>query len=122
MIKAIPQPLFRVSNHHTADCGAPPCIDGDAANTYYGYFENAFREQFIFVYERDSKRATVWMGDGSWDREYTFRDGCLYGHDGAPTIVSEIEQLEHRQRLLVPASSWWLIRDGNSWWPSSSGF
>jgi hypothetical protein len=30
------QPLFKVANHHAADCGKPPGVDGDA---YYGYFE-----------------------------------------------------------------------------------
>ena len=43
----IREPLFTVSNHHTAACGEPPDVDGDAAGTYVGYFANEYGEQAV---------------------------------------------------------------------------
>ena len=31
-------PLLTVSNHHTESSGEPPAVDGDAPETYVGYF------------------------------------------------------------------------------------
>ena len=39
------QPIFRVTNHHTDACGAPPAIDDSEPNRYLGYFENEHGEQ-----------------------------------------------------------------------------
>jgi len=60
-------PLFVVSNHHAAQVGRPPAIDGDQADTYHGYFENRYGEQFVFVYRRDTAEGTLWGGDMGWE-------------------------------------------------------
>lgn len=31
----MPDPLFKVSNHHSASCGQPPAVDGDASGNKY---------------------------------------------------------------------------------------
>jgi len=80
--------LFRVSNRQSADSGEPPCIDGDTPGRYYGYFQNAFGEQLVFEYDRESKTARVWHGDAGWERSFLVIDGK------APALVlSEDEQL-----------------------------
>ncbi len=53
------KPLFTVSNHHTDSCGRPPAINGDRPNSYHGYFENTFGEQFIFVYNTETGKTEL---------------------------------------------------------------
>jgi hypothetical protein len=62
----LPAPLFTVSNHHTAQAGRPPAINGDESGAYHGYFENRYGEQFIFVYRKDTSEGTLWGGDVGW--------------------------------------------------------
>ena len=59
----MPDPLFKVSNHHTESCGQPPTVDGDASDAYHGYFANEYGEQAIYVYNGATGEATVRMGD-----------------------------------------------------------
>jgi hypothetical protein len=60
-------PLFAVSNHHTAQAGRAPAIDGDRPGDYHGYFENRHGEQFVFVYRSDMGEGTLWGGDIGWE-------------------------------------------------------
>ena len=46
--------LLQVRNHHTAEAGTPPRIDDAELNHYVGYFENAYGEQAVFVFDRAS--------------------------------------------------------------------
>jgi hypothetical protein len=57
------QTIFSVTNHHVASCGLPPHIEDTSPNCYRGYFENEHGEQAIFVYDRASREATLYMGD-----------------------------------------------------------
>jgi hypothetical protein len=66
-------------NHHTAACGAPPAVDGDATGTYVGYFENEYGEQAIYTYEHETGEATIRMGDGGWHDAYRVNDGQAEG-------------------------------------------
>src|SRR5437870_5511432 len=81
--------FFRVRNHHSAECGdIPPHVDDSRAGRYRGYFENEHREQAMFVYDRDSNLAVVYLGDAGWEARHSVVDG------GVPDlIVSETEQL-----------------------------
>ena len=80
--------LFQVRNHHTAECGIPPHIDDVHPNQYQGYFENQYGEQAVFVYDRDSSQAILYLGDAGWEMPHTVVDG------GVPDLVlSEIERL-----------------------------
>jgi hypothetical protein len=65
---ATPSLVFKVSNHHVADCGRPPEIDGDVRNQYASYFENEHSEQAVFVYDYDTDEAVLWMGDWHWEK------------------------------------------------------
>jgi hypothetical protein len=73
------EPLLRVRNHHSPSCGDPPIINGDDADTYIGYFENAFGEQWTFVYSRKKQRAVLRGGDVGWNTELEVRDGFVQG-------------------------------------------
>ncbi len=73
----MPDPLFKVSNHHTASCGQPSTVDGDASGTYHGYFTNEYGEQAIYVYDGATGEATVRMGDAGWDKVHRVVNGRL---------------------------------------------
>jgi len=81
-------PLFQVCNHHSAACGTPPSIDDLRPNQYLGYSENNYGEQAVFMYDRDSSEATVYLSDAGWETAHTVVDGAL------PDLVhSEAERL-----------------------------
>ena len=79
MTKLDRAPLFVVSNHHTADCGQAPALNGDEPNTYHVYFENSFGEQSIFVYNRDTRQAVLWCGDAGWQQPFPVVNGMAEG-------------------------------------------
>ncbi len=66
--------IFVARNNHSATCGKPPNIDASQPGRYYGYFENEHKEQFIFVYDRDTKQGTVWVGDNGWEKPIPITD------------------------------------------------
>jgi hypothetical protein len=56
--------VFAAHNNHTPQCGLPPRVrNTDNLGLYYGYFENRFGEQFIFVFDRATKTGTITGGD-----------------------------------------------------------
>ncbi|MGE5785079.1 MAG: hypothetical protein ACM3ZE_10825 [Myxococcales bacterium] len=80
-------PLFRVSNHHTAACGEPPTVDGDAPQAYFGYFANEYGEQAVYVYDTATGEATIRMGDTGWKLAHRVGDGRIEG-----TMLSKAEE------------------------------
>jgi hypothetical protein len=81
-------PLFQVLNHHSATSGRPPHIVDLRPNQYLGYFENEHGEQAVFVYDRDSNQAVLYLGDAGWEKPHAVVDG------GVPDLVlSETERL-----------------------------
>jgi hypothetical protein len=72
-------PLLTVSNHHTAACGEPPAVDGDAPGTYVGYLANEYGEQAIYTYDHETGEATIRMGDAGWHDVHRIRDGQAEG-------------------------------------------
>ena len=64
------QPMFIAYNHHVPSCGRPPQIDTQDGN-YHGYYENEHGEQWLFVYDRKTKTATLRGGDIGWDKPQT---------------------------------------------------
>ena len=68
-------PLFQVRNHHSATCGTSPHIDDLRPNQYLGYFENQYGEQAVFVYDRDSNQALVYLGDAGWEIQHAVVNG-----------------------------------------------
>lgn len=78
------EPIFSVTNHHSAACGEPPHVaDGDLSR-YRGYFENEYGEQAIFVYDRQTQQGTVWMGDAGWTAAHRVREGVAPDLDLTP--------------------------------------
>lgn len=67
--------LFRVKNHHASNCGKPPQIDDSVKSQYRGYFENEHGEQAIFIYDYSSNKATLTLGDASWEKQYPVLEG-----------------------------------------------
>jgi hypothetical protein len=79
--------VLQVRNHHSATSGTPPHIDDLRPNQYLGYFENQYGEQAVFVYDRDSSQAVVYLGDAGWETPHAVIDG------GVPDLVlSETER------------------------------
>ena len=81
-------PLFQVRNHHSATSGPPPHIDDLRPSHYLGYFENEHGEQAVFVYDRDSNQAVLYLGDAGWETSHTVVDGAV----PAP-VLSVVERL-----------------------------
>jgi hypothetical protein len=81
-------PLFQVRNHHSVSCGSPPHIDDLRPSDYLGYFENQYGEQAVFVYDHDSGRAVLYLGDAGWETAHTVVDGVVPN-----LILSETERL-----------------------------
>ena len=63
---------------------APPTVEGDAPNTYHGYFENRYGEQWIFTFDRATREASLHGGDAGWARAHPVRDGRVDGLILAP--------------------------------------
>ena len=93
-------PLFQVRNHHTAACGAPPRIDDLRPSQYLGYFENQYGEQAVFVYDRDSSQAVLYLGDAGWETQHAVIDGAV-----PELVLSETEQLWVRACWRAAASN-----------------
>ena len=81
-------PLFQVRNHHSAACGTPPHLDELLPNQYLGYFENQYGEQAVFVYDRDSNQAVLYLGDAGWETSHIVVDGAV-----PDLVLSESERL-----------------------------
>lgn len=73
--------LLQVRNHHTAEAGTPPLVSDNDPTQYIAYFENPFGEQALFVFERTTRTATLYLGDAGWDTGYAVIDGL------APDLV-----------------------------------
>lgn len=59
--------VFHADNKHSPDCGRPPGIVREpSADKYYGYYENAYGEQFVLVYDRTTKEGILRGGDCEW--------------------------------------------------------
>ncbi len=70
------EPLLKIGNHHHASCGDPPIISDDP-DTYIGYFENPFGEQWVFTYNRATKDAELRGGDTGWNHCFKVQDGAV---------------------------------------------
>jgi hypothetical protein len=81
-------PLFQVRNHHSADCGPPPPIDDSRPGSVPRYFENEHGEQAVFVYDRDSNQAVLYLGDAGWETSHPVIDGAV-----PDLVLSEVERL-----------------------------
>ena len=69
--------LLTIRNHHIAECGDPPIVDGGAKGCYIGYFENPYGEQWVFTLDRTTGKATLRGGDVGWNTEFDVVDGAV---------------------------------------------
>ena len=67
--------VFQAMNKHNVSCGIPPHITTQKNGNYYGYFENQHGEQMIFVYDHETKKATLWAGDNGWNDPVAVENG-----------------------------------------------
>ncbi len=66
-------------DHNAGAYSRPPAINGDEPNTYHGYFANTHGEQFIFVFNTETKKSELWCGDAGWEQPYPVVDGSAEG-------------------------------------------
>jgi len=71
----MPELILTIDNHHTPDCGKPPTIRDEPASLYLGYFANRYGEQWIFVFNYQTREASLQGGDAGWERVYEVRNG-----------------------------------------------
>ena len=69
------EPLLQIRNYHTSACGDPPIVNSDDPNVYIGYFENAFGEQWVFMFDRTNGKAHLRGGDIGWNTVHDIRNG-----------------------------------------------
>ena len=84
------EPLVCVTNHHPPTCGSPPQIDASTGQHYVGYFENAYGEQAVFVYDHPTQQGTLYLGDAGWEQPHPVSDG----------VVQDVRLTPHEQRWL----------------------
>jgi hypothetical protein len=70
--------VFAAYNTHHARCGVPPRLcHTNSLGLYFGYFENRYREQFVFTFDRATLTGTVSGGDLGWGEPKAFTRGLL---------------------------------------------
>ena len=69
------QILFQAVNNHGESSGRPPKIEARLPGKYYGYFQNEYGEQAIFVFDYSTQTGTLWVGDNSWEEPVHVTDG-----------------------------------------------
>lgn len=55
-----------IVNRHAENCRDPPNLNFDRF-AYVSYFENAHREQSLFLYDSDGDEVIVYVVDSGWD-------------------------------------------------------
>lgn len=68
--------------------GTPLRIRDDDPNQYIGYFENPYGEQAVFVFDRTTRTATLYLGDAGWETGRAVIDGVV-----PDLVLGEVELL-----------------------------
>jgi hypothetical protein len=76
--------LLEIDNHHVDE--GPTWMMGDLAGKHVSYFENAYGEQWVFLYDGKTHQAELWGGDCGWKV-------IPVTEQGAQVILNEAEQL-----------------------------
>jgi hypothetical protein len=64
-------PLLVISNTHALASGMPPGLTNADPTKYLGYFVNEHGDQWVFVFDCDTHRATLYGGDMGWTHQLT---------------------------------------------------
>ncbi len=70
------QNVLTIPNHHSDACGVPPAITPEKQQ-YTGYFENEHGEQWVFTYDRQTRKGVLRGGDVEWQKIYEVTDGTV---------------------------------------------
>lgn len=70
-------PFFVMMNQHVKSCGDPNVITNDDPQKYYGYFENEYGEQLVFIYDRRTETAELCGGDAGWENVFHIDNGKI---------------------------------------------
>ncbi len=84
------EPLLSIRNHHSPACGDPPIVNEDDLDTYIGYYENRYGEQWVFISNRATGESVLRGGDSGWNTAW-------------PVVNGEIADL-----ILNPEEKLWL--------------
>jgi hypothetical protein len=71
--------VFKARNIHAEACGQPPRVINETPGQYVGYFEGDCGDQWVFAYDRESKRGTLRGGDADWSEIHEVVDGVALG-------------------------------------------
>ena len=69
------EPLLTIRNHHSPACGDPPIVNEEVHDTYIGYFENQYGEQWVFTCNRATGESVLRGGDIGWNKPCPVVDG-----------------------------------------------
>jgi hypothetical protein len=78
MQASLSEPLFQAFNKHSPQCADPPIVVS-SEGTYTGYFENGIGQQWLFSFDRKTKRGTLRGGDLGWNHAAEVIDGAAVG-------------------------------------------
>ena len=90
--------LFAMQNRHSDSCGDPPRFSNEAPGKYYGYFENFFGEQWMFVYDRETKMGELRGGDAGWQNSFPVEEGRAEG------VILDPDELQWLQACWTAAT------------------
>lgn len=68
-------PFFSMENNHGESSGIPPSIANEESKNYYGYFENRYGEQWVFIYDHSTKKASLRGGNLGWGKIANVNNG-----------------------------------------------
>ena len=115
--------VFRATNCHIEACDKPPAIDQKSGSgRFCSYFEYAHGEQWVFEYDRETDRISVFGGDCGWERESTVTSlsASLEGIPKAPGFELFVEETLDKANTLgmtsaqVVSGPKWSIPLGNA--------
>ena len=100
------EPFLLIRNNHYDSCGVPPAMSNDEPGKYYGYFENKYCEQWVFIYDRASRRGELRGGDAGWGRVFEVIDGrpvdLILSQDEAQWLAACWEAVTYWRSRLPP--------------------
>jgi hypothetical protein len=95
--------VFAAHNTHHERCGVPPHVRNSGnPGLYYGYFENRYGEQFVFIFDRTKGTGTVSGGDLGWDDPKSFNLELLdEALRSTQYLAAQVEGSDARSKLPV---------------------
>lgn len=67
--------VFQATNVPTKESGKPPSIDTGDLSKYYAYFENEHHEQFIIIYDYETRVGNIYLSKNGWENPLPVKAG-----------------------------------------------